>query len=145
ILSTDSGGPRGVSQLTILDQLMYRLKHDSVNDDMDKPCDVFDMIGGVGSGGFIAILLVLFGLTAEEALDEFIGLTANILDKRDIDAETRTVALRDHIDKLLEKHVIDGSSHIMDFNGRSMGCKLCVGVLCLQKASNLSQGCPNIL
>ncbi|KIM30740.1 hypothetical protein M408DRAFT_65913, partial [Serendipita vermifera MAFF 305830] len=127
-VSIDSGGPRGVSQLTILDQLVHRMKHDTGNEHTIKPCGVFDMIGGVGSGGFIAILLVLFGLKTEEALDEFIDMTANVLDKQGVDAETRTAALKRHIDGLLEKYRIDGNSHIIDHNDRPMGCKLVIPI-----------------
>ncbi|KIM25291.1 hypothetical protein M408DRAFT_26286 [Serendipita vermifera MAFF 305830] len=121
-----SGGPRGVSQLTILDQLMHRINHDSRDGHMDKPCGVFNMIGGVGSGGFIAILLVIFGLTAEEALVEFIDLSVNILDKQYTDAETRTAALKQHVNKLLEKHKINKETSVLNSNDRSMNCKLAI-------------------
>ena len=47
----DAGGPRGISQLKILEQMM-NLRNVGVEDDQKKrPCTVFDMIGGVGSGG----------------------------------------------------------------------------------------------
>jgi len=48
---TDAGGPRSISQLTILSQLMHRLNYDGDNDTMDRPCRAFEMITGVGSGG----------------------------------------------------------------------------------------------
>ncbi|KIM27311.1 hypothetical protein M408DRAFT_168883, partial [Serendipita vermifera MAFF 305830] len=89
---------------------------------------VFDMIGGVGSGGFIAILLVLFRLTAEEALEEFSNLNVNILDKQDIDAKTRTAALRGCVDCLLVKYKIDRTTRLLDVTNRSKGCKLAVAI-----------------
>ncbi|KIM19898.1 hypothetical protein M408DRAFT_49160, partial [Serendipita vermifera MAFF 305830] len=121
--SPDSGGPRGASQLTILARLMHRLNQESGDDQVYRPCGVFDMIGGVGSGGFIAVLLVIFGLTVEEALDEFLDLCTNVLDKRDISAETRTEALKQHIDELLRRHNIDPNTRILDPSDRSMNCK----------------------
>ncbi|KIM24506.1 hypothetical protein M408DRAFT_53320, partial [Serendipita vermifera MAFF 305830] len=120
----DSGGPRGLSQLTTLTQLMHRLNYDTRDDLTKRPCDFFDMIGGVGSGGFIAIILVILGLTAEEALDEFINLSTNVLDKPDVDAETRTVALKQYIDGLLERHEVDPNIRILDSSHRSTDCKL---------------------
>ena len=50
-MSTDAGGTLGISQLKILAELMHQLNFDVGEDDTLLPCDVFDMIGGSGSGG----------------------------------------------------------------------------------------------
>ncbi|KIM24489.1 hypothetical protein M408DRAFT_75716, partial [Serendipita vermifera MAFF 305830] len=128
IVSPDSGGPRGVSQLTILARLMHRLNYDSRDDQIIRPCDVFDMIGGTGTGGVIAILLVTLRLTVREALDEFIDLCATVLDKQDVDAETRTAALKQYIDGLLERRGIDRNTRIYDPNDHSVNCKLAIPI-----------------
>jgi hypothetical protein len=47
----DAGGTRGVSQLKILAELMRRLNDESPEDQELLPRDVFNMIGGSGSGG----------------------------------------------------------------------------------------------
>jgi hypothetical protein len=73
---------------------------------------------------FIAILLVTLGLTAEQALDEFLEFSVNILEKQGVDAKARTMGLRLHIDKLLEKYGIGSDKRLMDPNDRSKGCKL---------------------
>jgi hypothetical protein len=52
-MSTDAGGTRGVSQLKILTELMHRLNFEEEEDQILLPCDVFDMIGGGGSGGYV--------------------------------------------------------------------------------------------
>ncbi|KIM27345.1 hypothetical protein M408DRAFT_24574 [Serendipita vermifera MAFF 305830] len=153
LLSLDAGGSRGISQLTILTHLMYRLNHDTCNDPPTRPCTVFDMIGGVGSGGFIAILLVAFGLTAEDALEEFANLSVNILDKQDIDAETRTMFLQEYVEDLLLRHKIDHNLGPLDVNDRSKGCKLAVfvsyksnaGSTCmLRNRSSRQEQSPNV-
>ncbi|KIM20565.1 hypothetical protein M408DRAFT_333927 [Serendipita vermifera MAFF 305830] len=128
LLSLDAGGSRGISQLTILSHLMYRINNDIDSKPSERPCTIFDMIGGVGSGGFIAILLAVLGLTAEEASEEFANLSLNILDKQDIDAETRTNALRGYVNDLLAKYRIDQNSRLIDTNNRSKGCKLAVAI-----------------
>ncbi|KIM27322.1 hypothetical protein M408DRAFT_311186 [Serendipita vermifera MAFF 305830] len=132
---------------------MYRLNHDTRIEPPYRPCTVFDMIGGVGSGGFIAILLVIFGLTAEEASEEFANLSVNILDNHALDVETRTAALRKYVDDLLAKYKIDETTRLLDANDRSKGCKLAVvisyknhvGSICiLRNYSSRQDQTPNL-
>ena len=73
---------------------------------------------------FIAILLVVFGLTAEQAFDEFIDLSVDVLDKNGLDAEARTAALSAYTQDLLEKHGFQKDVHLLDQNLRAKGCKL---------------------
>jgi hypothetical protein len=50
----DAGGPRAVSQLCILEHLMEQISQDSqgtFQGKVKRPCEVFDVIGGVGTGG----------------------------------------------------------------------------------------------
>jgi len=75
---------------------------------------------------FISILLATFGLTAEEALEEFIDLSVNVLNKPGADAQGRTNTLKEYIDNLLEKYRINKKARLLDQNDRSGGCKLCV-------------------
>lgn len=49
----DGGGIRGLSQLLILKELMERLKFEKKLDAVPRPCDVFDMIAGSGTGGCV--------------------------------------------------------------------------------------------
>ncbi|KAE8148896.1 acyl transferase/acyl hydrolase/lysophospholipase [Aspergillus avenaceus] len=53
LLSLDGGGVRGLSSLIILQHLMEAIDPENP----PRPCDHFDLIGGSGSGGLIAILL----------------------------------------------------------------------------------------
>jgi hypothetical protein len=50
----DAGGAQAVSQLQILNHVMERISQDvqsSSEGAVKRPCEVFDVIGGVGSGG----------------------------------------------------------------------------------------------
>jgi hypothetical protein len=50
----DAGGAQGVSQLQILDHVTKKVSYDSGSSSQGmtkRPCDVFDVIGGVGTGG----------------------------------------------------------------------------------------------
>jgi hypothetical protein len=73
---------------------------------------------------FIAILLVIFELNAEQVLDEFIELSVNVLEKRGIDAEARTTALKTYIEGLLEKYGIEKERRLVDSSGHNNDCKL---------------------
>jgi patatin-like phospholipase/acyl hydrolase len=53
LLSLDGGGVRCLSTLFILKTVMDRLNHErkAANLPPVKPCGVFDLIGGTGTGG----------------------------------------------------------------------------------------------
>lgn len=147
LLSLDAGGSRGISQLKMLAEILRRLESDETKEQNGRPCAIFDMICGVGSGGFISILLVIFGLTVEEAMQEFIDLGANVLEKRAIDASERTMILREYIKNLMEKHGISPTTLLLDSIDRSRDCKLVipisyrnnVGSTCILRNFNVRQ------
>lgn len=55
LLSLDGGGVRGLSTLHVLKVIMDQLNHERASGGLDrvKPCDVFDMIGGTSTGGYV--------------------------------------------------------------------------------------------
>lgn len=53
LLSLDGGGVRGLSTLYILRDIMVQLNHERDDGDNLKPCDVFDLIGGTSTGGYV--------------------------------------------------------------------------------------------
>jgi hypothetical protein len=53
LLSLDGGGVRGLSTLYILRGLMDRLNHERKTLPPVKPCEVFDLIGGTSTGGYV--------------------------------------------------------------------------------------------
>jgi len=65
-------------------------------------------------------------MTAEDTLEEFIELSASVLDKQGVDAQARTMVLKRYIDNLLEKHGISKDMHLLTLDDRTGGCKLCV-------------------
>jgi patatin-like phospholipase/acyl hydrolase len=52
MLSLDGGGVRGLSSLLILKDIMTQLMAER-QDKQLKPCDVFDLIGGTSTGGYV--------------------------------------------------------------------------------------------
>lgn len=69
-LSLDGGAVRCVSTLYLLHDLMERFN--SLRNDQPplKPCDVFDLIGGINTGGLIAIMLGCLEMGCLEMITE---------------------------------------------------------------------------
>ncbi|KAJ5788291.1 hypothetical protein N7457_003281 [Penicillium paradoxum] len=78
LLALDGGGIRGLSSLMILEQLMQTVNPESP----PKPCDYFNMIGGTGMGGIIAIMLGRLQMTVEECIITYISLIDSIFRKK---------------------------------------------------------------
>jgi patatin-like phospholipase/acyl hydrolase len=59
LLSLDGGGVRGLSTLYILKNIMDRLNHERKKNILPpvKPCEVFDLIGGTSTGGYVELVL----------------------------------------------------------------------------------------
>ncbi|KAJ7675167.1 acyl transferase/acyl hydrolase/lysophospholipase [Mycena rosella] len=57
VLSLDGGGVRVLSQLLILESMMYRAQQTLSRDTPLSPCEYFELIGGSGMGGVIALML----------------------------------------------------------------------------------------
>ena len=62
ILSIDGGGIRGISPLYILKDLMAQIEEQRATIPPPptaplRPCDVFDLICGINTGGLIALML----------------------------------------------------------------------------------------
>jgi len=55
LLSLDGGGVRGLSTIYILKGFMTRLNDErqAANLPLVKPCEVFDLIGGTSTGGYV--------------------------------------------------------------------------------------------
>ncbi|KAJ7827150.1 hypothetical protein B0H14DRAFT_3144712 [Mycena olivaceomarginata] len=78
LLSLDGGGIRGLSMLIILKHLMYRLKVAEDLPDVPHPCDYFDLIGGTGTGGLIALMLGRLRMSVEDAIKAYGELSKEV-------------------------------------------------------------------
>ena len=75
ILTLDGGGLQGISTLLILDKLLGAIaRNNGVQDSKPRPCDVFDVIAGIGPGGWLALLLGRFQMDVSAALAEWYNL-----------------------------------------------------------------------
>jgi patatin-like phospholipase/acyl hydrolase len=71
ILALDGGGVRGLSSLLILKDLAPRLQSMATKThekQYHRPCNLFDMICGSGTGGLIAMMLGKMGMVYSATL-----------------------------------------------------------------------------
>ncbi|KAG6810452.1 hypothetical protein H0H92_011801 [Tricholoma furcatifolium] len=78
LLALDDGGIRGLSELIILQEIMNRLKTVANEDFAPKPCDYFDVIGGVGTGGVIALMLGRLQMPVDVAIDKYVEFSKKV-------------------------------------------------------------------
>ncbi|MCJ1424733.1 hypothetical protein MMC29_002621 [Sticta canariensis] len=75
ILTIDGGGLQGISTLLILNELLKEIaRNNRVPDSKPRPCDVFDVIAGIGQGGWLALLLGRFQMDVPSALADWYNL-----------------------------------------------------------------------
>ncbi|KAI5795022.1 acyl transferase/acyl hydrolase/lysophospholipase [Geopyxis carbonaria] len=82
VLSLDGGGIRGYSTLVILQELMHQIyvqenggRPPKSPSDLPRPCDYFDLIGGNGTGGLIALMLGRMRMDVESCKNYYVELT----------------------------------------------------------------------
>ena len=73
---------------------------------------------------FIAIMLVILGINAKEALEEFVQLSSTVLEVKGVNAKARTNLLKKYIEGIVERYQVDEKATLLDSNERSKGCKL---------------------
>lgn len=62
VLVFDGGGVRGLSSLLILRDIIEHFADKSKAEETPRPCEYFDLIGGTGTGGLIAVMLGVLGM-----------------------------------------------------------------------------------
>ncbi|KAJ7105285.1 hypothetical protein C8R44DRAFT_858632 [Mycena epipterygia] len=68
VLSLDGGGAGALSELLILERMMYRTKTEGQLDLIPSPWECFELIGGSGMGGIIALMLGCLRMSVKEAI-----------------------------------------------------------------------------
>jgi patatin-like phospholipase/acyl hydrolase len=78
-LASDGGGMQGLSTLMILNDLMDAIAANDHNTaGKPRPCDVFDIIGGIGVGGWLALLLGRFHFDVPTCIKVYIRIVEAI-------------------------------------------------------------------
>ena len=75
ILTIDGGGLQGITTLIVLDKLLKTISQESEDPEkVLRPCDVFDVISGTGTGGWLALFLGRFQMSVSTAMAEWHSL-----------------------------------------------------------------------
>ncbi|KAJ7105332.1 acyl transferase/acyl hydrolase/lysophospholipase [Mycena epipterygia] len=74
VLSLDGGGAEALSELLILDRMMYKTKTEGQLDTVPSPCECFELIGGSGTGGIIALMLGRLRMSVKDAISAYDSL-----------------------------------------------------------------------
>lgn len=123
LVSFDDGGIRGFSQLEIMSNIMHRLDWSDESEESDEhklPCECFDMIGGCGTGGLIAILLGKLRMSMEEASDTFCTIVEQAYVPDNLSASERTKVLRGCMEDALKSKGLPIDLQLME--KQQVGC-----------------------
>ncbi|KAH7370488.1 acyl transferase/acyl hydrolase/lysophospholipase [Rhexocercosporidium sp. MPI-PUGE-AT-0058] len=125
LLCLDGGGVRGLSSLHIVKRLM-----ESINlEEPPKPCDHFDMIGGISTGGLIALMLGRLAMPIDEAIEAYIALSPKIFTKMhhrvtlkgQVQGRFDHTAIEEGVGELLDEKGYDRDELLKDCS--ELGCK----------------------
>lgn len=73
---------QGLATLLILDDLLKAIAANPGNrEGKPRPCDVFDMIGGIGVGGWLALLLGRFHLDVATCIQVYVEIVRSVVPK----------------------------------------------------------------
>ncbi|KAH8794387.1 acyl transferase/acyl hydrolase/lysophospholipase, partial [Flagelloscypha sp. PMI_526] len=100
-LSLDGGGLLALSELYILREVMLRLQWLLDLPTLPLPCDHFDVIGGSGSGGLIAILLGRLRLSVDQAIECFLDIYRTLY-SQPVSKTARSDSLKSSVQKFVQ-------------------------------------------
>ncbi|KAL2889226.1 Vegetative incompatibility protein HET-E-1 [Ceratocystis lukuohia] len=78
ILCLDGGGVRGLSSLLILEKILEQVQEAERLSQVPSPCDRFDLIGGSGTGGIIAIMLGRLRMSVDDSIQAYKRLADSV-------------------------------------------------------------------
>ncbi|KIM21455.1 hypothetical protein M408DRAFT_29534 [Serendipita vermifera MAFF 305830] len=132
LASFDGGGARGLSQLEIMSNIMHRLNWGRGPNDSEAmlPYQHFDLIGGSGTGGLIAIMLAKLRMSADEAAEEFCAIIENVLGPVNMTPKERLEKLRTLLEDMMKRKDLPLNMKLVD-EGQNDSCA-CFVVASLQ-------------
>ncbi|KAJ7448116.1 FabD lysophospholipase-like protein [Mycena latifolia] len=131
VLSLDGGGAGVLSELLILERIMYQLQTTLGSDTTPAPCNYFEVIGGSGTGGIIALMLGRLRMSIAGSISAYENLwpKSKSGSTKQFKASQLEAALRQIF---REEKMRDVSPH---------SCKIFV---CAMHESNLNAGIPQL-
>ncbi|KZT37348.1 FabD/lysophospholipase-like protein, partial [Sistotremastrum suecicum HHB10207 ss-3] len=137
----DGGGIRGLSELLILKEIMYRIKVDEGLVDLPRPCEYFDLIGGTSTGGLIALMLGRLGMTIDEAVACYAQFAEEVFSTTTLVGEAKfsSRTLENIFKKIVKEKTEDEDERMISAGNR--GVKTFV---CTMAADNMNAAIPRL-
>ncbi|KAJ6572793.1 hypothetical protein DFH09DRAFT_1362342 [Mycena vulgaris] len=132
VLSLDGGGAGALTELLILERMMYRTKIEGGLDKIPSPCDYFEVIGGTGTGGVIALMLGRLRMSVADAIKAYETLTPQykiIGFTREFDASKFEKSLKD----IIKTEIMIDLAH-----------DACKTFVCAMNGRNMTAGIPEL-
>ncbi|CAE6429115.1 unnamed protein product [Rhizoctonia solani] len=82
LLSLGGGGITGLSSLLILREIMAKAQEKDQRDTVPRPCEMFDMIAGTGTGAISAVMLGRLRMGVDEAIKTYTRLMRTVFSER---------------------------------------------------------------
>ncbi|KAL2856133.1 acyl transferase/acyl hydrolase/lysophospholipase [Aspergillus pseudodeflectus] len=139
LLSLDGGGIRGISELTILAEIMHRVKVEQQLDVVPLPAGYFDMICGTSTGGLIAILLGRLRFSVAEAIEQYGVFAEKVFSSRKIkgqDGSFKASRLEEVIKEVICKKLGEGHEEEKMYESEA-GESECKTFVCAASAKSL--------
>ncbi|KAL2890560.1 Vegetative incompatibility protein HET-E-1 [Ceratocystis lukuohia] len=113
LLSLDGGGVCGLSSLLILHDIMECIQTSQGLSEAPRPCDRFDLIGGTGIGGIIAIMLGRLKMGVTQSIEEYESLASEMFAREPTSEYTiptsafSAIILEDAIKRMIRNNCTD--------------------------------------
>ncbi|KDQ53978.1 hypothetical protein JAAARDRAFT_136390, partial [Jaapia argillacea MUCL 33604] len=139
----DGGGVRGLSQLIILRELMDRVKSTAGLATPPLPGEYFDLIGGTGTGGLIALMLGPLRMSVADAITTYGQMSEQVFSEKKWkgkDSTFKASKLEDFIKGIVAAKLGNSGAQMLDLN-RDDPCKAFV---CAMPAFSISAAIPRL-
>ncbi|KIM27399.1 hypothetical protein M408DRAFT_169603 [Serendipita vermifera MAFF 305830] len=106
LASFDGGGIRALSQVEIMNNIMYRLNWDDEEDESERPtlpCEHFDLMGGSGTGGLLVLLFTKLRMSVEEASEVLSTIATQVYGNNQMEPSQRSMKLRKCLEDALKE------------------------------------------
>ncbi|KAJ7128543.1 acyl transferase/acyl hydrolase/lysophospholipase [Mycena epipterygia] len=128
---TYGGGAGALSELLILQRMMYRTKIEGCLDTMPSPCECFELIGGSGTGGIIALMLGRLRMSTAAAISAY--KTLHPRPKMGSPEAFQTSKFEEALKKIFKQEKMN-----------DLGPNVCKSFVCAMNESNMNAGIPHL-
>ncbi|KAJ7848220.1 acyl transferase/acyl hydrolase/lysophospholipase [Mycena leptocephala] len=126
---SDGGGAGALSELLMLEKMMYRTKVEGHLDTIPSPCECFELIGGTGTGGVIALMLGRLRMSTAAAISAYQILSPQ--SKMGSTEQFQTSKFEEALKKIFQQEKMDDLSP-----------NVCKTFVCAMNESNMNAGIP---